>query len=101
MKNLTKKEILTCESFINKLAEYCKKQEDFYYLIAQNGDHSEDFIFRMTDMAMAFHSVSQYLEICANSVLTELQSEPLGDPVSTGQVEQTAPQNTSPNSSDV
>ena len=92
---LTKKEIEVCESFIDKIAEYCQKQEDFYYKIAQNGDHSEDFVNRMTDMATSFHSVCQFVEICANGVFDELQSDALGDSTTVGREELTATENTS------
>ena len=87
---LTKKEIDVCESFIEKISEYCHKQEDFYYKIAQNGDHSEDFVNRMTDMATSLHSVCQFVEICANGVFDELQSDTLGDSTEVGREEMTA-----------
>lgn len=91
---LTKKEIEVCESFIEKITEYCKKQEDFYYKIAQNNDHSEDFVNRMTDMATSFHSVCQFVHICANGVFEKLQSDTLGDSTIVGQEELTAKENT-------
>lgn len=90
MSKLTKREIEVCESFIEKISEYCKKQEDFYYKIAQNGDHSEDFVNRMTDMATSFHSVCQFVDICANGVFDELQSDALGDSTEVGREEMTA-----------
>ena len=87
---LTKRELEVCESFIEKIAQYCKKQEEFYYKIAQNNDHSEDFVNRMTDMATSFHSVCQFVEICANGVFDELQSDTLGDSTEVGREEMTA-----------
>ena len=84
-----------CNEFINRIKEYCDKQKDFYYNIAQNGDHSEDFIYRMTDLASAFQNICQFIEICANSVFAELQSDDaLGDSnFMLGQVRATAPEN--------
>lgn len=98
---LTKKEIEVCESFIEKITEYCNKQEEFYYKIAQNNDHSEDFVNRMTDMATSFHSVCQFVHICADSVFDELQSDALGDSTTVGQEELTATENISDNTSTV
>lgn len=98
---LTKKEIEVCESFIEKITEYCKKQEEFYYKIAQNNDHSEDFVNRITDMATSFHSVCQFVDICANSVFDELQSDTLGDSTTVGREELTADENTSQNTNAV
>ena len=91
---LTKNEIEVCENFLEKISEYCHKQEDFYYKIAQNGDHSEDFVNRMTDMATSFHSVCQFVDICANDVFADLQSDTLGDSTPVGQEEQIATENT-------
>ena len=98
---LTRKEIEVCESFIEKITEYCKKQEEFYYKIAQNNDHSEDFVNRMTDMATSFHSVCQFVEICANGVFDELQSDTLGDSTNVGREELTATENTLANTNTV
>ena len=98
---LTKKEIEICESFIEKISQYCKKQEEFYYKIAQNNDHSEDFVNRMTDMANSFHSVCQFIDICASDVFDELQSDALGDSTTVGQEELTATENTQDNTSTV
>lgn len=86
----TKKEFEVCTNFIDKILEKCKKQADFYTKIAQNNDHSEDFINRMTDLASSFEMISQFVELQANSVLSSLQVEPLGDSTLVGQVEQTA-----------
>ena len=94
MMKLTKKEIEVCTSFINKILDKCQKQADFYTKIAQNNDHSEDFINRMTDLASSFEMISQFVELQANSVLSSLQIEPLGDSTLVGQVEQTAIQTT-------
>ena len=98
---LTKREIEVCESFIERISQYCKKQEEFYYKIAQNNDHSEDFVNRMTDMATSFHSVCQFVDICANDVFADLQSDSLGDSTTVGQEEQIATENTKDNTSTV
>ena len=89
---MNKIQIDICNDFIEKIKAYCDKQKDFYFNIAQNGDHSEDFIYRMTDLASAFQNVCQFIEICAVSVFDELQSDDtLGDPnYMLGQVEPTA-----------
>jgi len=86
-----KNDIDFCLSFVNKIKDYCENQEKFYYKIAQNSDHSEDFLNRMTDMATSFHSVVQYIDICAESAFNDLLTEPLGDSnEQLGQVEQLA-----------
>lgn len=93
MSKLTKKEFDICKSFIDKILDKCQKQTEFYTKIAQNADHSEDFVNRMTDMATSFEMISQFVEISANSVFNELQFESLGDSTLVGQVEQTATEN--------
>lgn len=93
MIKLTKKEMEVCTTFINKILDKCQKQTEFYTKIAQNADHSEDFVNRMTDMATSFEMISQFVEISANSVFDELQFESLGDSTLVGQVEQTATEN--------
>jgi len=93
MIKLTKKEFDICNSFIDKILGKCQKQTEFYTKIAQNADHSEDFVNRMTDMATSFEMISQFVEISANSVFNELQFESLGDSTLVGQVEQTALEN--------
>lgn len=98
MTKLTKKEMEVCSKFIDKILNKCQKQTEFYNKIAQNADHSEEFINRMTDMATSFEMISQFVEISANSVFEELQFESLGDPTTVGQGEQTATQNTLENS---
>ena len=91
MAKLRKNDMDFCLNFINKIKDYCKVQEDFYNKIAQNNDHSEDFVNRMTDMATSFHSVVQYIDICAESAFNDLLTEPLGDSnEQLGQVEQLA-----------
>jgi hypothetical protein len=94
MNKLSKLDIEICNSFVSEIKQYCKDQEDFYYTIAQNDDHSEDFVNRIIDMATAFHSVSQFIDICSKSVFNNEQSSTLGDPNTLGQVEKTDSSNT-------
>ena len=99
---LTKKEFEVCTNFIDKILEKCKKQADFYTKIAQNNDHSEDFINRMTDLASSFEMISQFVELQANSVLSSLQVEPLGEQTATkttNACQQTAIENDTENQS--
>ena len=98
MMSKIKKDIDNCTLFINKIIDYCNVQEQFYNKIAQSGDRSEEFVNRMTDMATAFHSVGQYLDICTEIVLSEMMAGTLGDSNFTlGQVEQPTSESTTEN----
>lgn len=96
MSKVKKEEINFCYMFVERLKDYCKVQEEFYNKIAQNSDHSEEFINRQTELASSFHAVGQYLDICAERIFDSMLNAPLGvSNFTLGQAEQSAEQNTS------
>ena len=98
MNKVKKSEINFCYTFVDRIKDYCATQEDFYNKIAQNSDHSEDFINRMTELASSFHAVGQFIDICAERAFDSMLNAPFGDSNFTlGQTEQSAEQNTSTN----